>query len=96
MAEDRQKRREAVAIKYVPGEQAAPTIIAKGKGVVADRILEIARENGIAVHEDPDLVEALSKLDLRQEIPPDLYKMIAELLMFVYRLNRKAIPLKKP
>lgn len=84
------KIRKAVALKYEPGEQSAPVMVAKGKGHLADLILERAKENGIPVQEDSSLVEVLSKLDIDQEIPPELYTLVAEILSFVYRSDRKA------
>lgn len=80
--------KNAVALKYEPEQGSAPTIIAKGRGVVADEILRRAQENGIPVQEDSSLVEVLSKLDLNQEIPPELYQLVAEVLSFVYRSDR--------
>jgi flagellar biosynthesis protein len=82
--------KKAVALKYEPEQGSAPTVIAKGQGVIADEILRRAQENGIPVQEDPSLVEVLSKLDLNQEIPPELYKLVAEVLSFVYRSDRRA------
>lgn len=82
---DRQKK--AVALKYQPKSDNAPKVIAKGKGKVADKIIEIAREHNLYVHNDPDLIEILSQLDINEQIPPDLYVVIAELLTFVYSLN---------
>ena len=82
---DRQKK--AVALKYQPKSDNAPKVIAKGKGKVADKIIEIAREHNLYVHNDPDLIEILSQLDINEQIPPDLYVVIAELLSFVYSLN---------
>ena len=82
---DRQKK--AVALQYQPKLDNAPKVIAKGKGQVAEKIIEIAREHNIYIQNDPDLIEVLSQLDLNQEIPPDLYIVIAELLAFVYSLN---------
>jgi len=76
-----------VALQYQPKLDNAPKVIAKGKGQVAERIIEIAREHNIYIQNDPDLIEVLSQLDLNQEIPPDLYIVIAELLAFVYSLN---------
>jgi len=58
-----------------------------GKGKVAEKIIEIAREHNIHIHNDPDLIEILSQLDLNEEIPPALYVVVAELLGFVYSLN---------
>ncbi|BBI34459.1 EscU/YscU/HrcU family type III secretion system export apparatus switch protein [Cohnella abietis] len=81
---------KAVALKYDPAQGSAPTLIAKGQGVIADEIMRRALEHGIPVQEDPSLVEVLSKLDLDQEIPPELYKLVAEVLSFVYRSDRRA------
>ncbi|MGD8385789.1 MAG: EscU/YscU/HrcU family type III secretion system export apparatus switch protein [Desulfobacteraceae bacterium] len=84
-----EKLKKAVALKYEPGKDGAPRVTAKGKGLVARRIMEIAREEGIPISEDPDLVGALIQLDFDEEIPPDLYKAVAEILAFAYRLNRR-------
>ncbi|MBW1675901.1 MAG: flagellar biosynthesis protein FlhB [Deltaproteobacteria bacterium] len=84
---ERRKKR-AVALKYDPLLDNAPRLVAKGKDRLAEKILEIAREHDIHVHEDPNIVEILSQLDLNEEIPPDLYVVIAELLAFVYSLDR--------
>jgi flagellar biosynthesis protein len=84
------KVRKAVALIYEPGEGTAPVMVAKGKGHLADLILEKAKENGIPVQEDSSLVEVLSKLDVDQEIPNELYTLVAEILSFVYRSDRKA------
>ncbi|MFF2088987.1 EscU/YscU/HrcU family type III secretion system export apparatus switch protein [Paenibacillus sp. NPDC058174] len=82
--------RKAVALKYEPGDNAAPVVIAKGRGHVADQILDAAQENGVPVQEDASLVEVLSKLDIDQSIPPELYTLVAEILSFVYRADREA------
>lgn len=84
------KVKKAVALRYQPGERTAPVMVAKGKGHIADLILERAKENGIPVQEDSSLVEVLSKLDIDQEIPSELYTLVAEILSFVYRSDRKA------
>ncbi|MBV6712899.1 EscU/YscU/HrcU family type III secretion system export apparatus switch protein [Paenibacillus chitinolyticus] len=81
--------RKAVALKYAPGEQKAPTVIAKGKGKVAEAIVEKARENGVPVQEDASLVEVLSKLELDQEIPGELYQLVAEVLSYIYRSDNR-------
>lgn len=83
-----EKRRQAVAVRYKADEDNAPRVIAKGQGVLAERILEIARAEGIHIQEDPDLVGLLAKLDIDTAIPEELYKAVAEVLAFVYRLNR--------
>ncbi|HEY8528595.1 MAG TPA: EscU/YscU/HrcU family type III secretion system export apparatus switch protein [Paenibacillaceae bacterium] len=83
-------RKQAVALKYDPLVHAAPVVVAKGKGVVAEEILRRAREAGVPIQEDPSLVEVLSKLDIHQEIPPELYRLVAEILTFIYRSDRQA------
>jgi len=83
----RNRQKKAVALQYQPKLDNAPKVIAKGKGQVAEKIIEIAREHNIYIQNDPDLIEVLSQLDLNQEIPSDLYIVIAELLAFVYSLN---------
>jgi flagellar biosynthesis protein len=77
--------KKAVALKYAPEKSSAPILIAKGKGHMAETILQKAKENGIPVQEDASLVEVLSKLDLDQEIPAELYQLVAEVLSFIYR-----------
>ncbi len=91
MPEDNAKknRRKAVAIRYDMDSEAAPKVIAKGSGYIAERIIEIAKENDVHIHEDPDLVGVLSQLELDTQIPPELYRALAEVLAFVYRLNKK-------
>lgn len=84
----RKKQNKAVALKYDSTAGKAPRVLAKGRGKVASKIIEIAREHNIYIHNDPDLIEVLSQLDLNDEIPPDLYVVVAELLAFVYSLNR--------
>ena len=80
--------KRAVALKYDPAGGTAPTVVAKGGGAVAERIVELARSGGVAVREDPALVSVLSKLEVDQEIPPQLYAVVATLLAFLYRANR--------
>jgi|TARA_Y100000031_G_C8010658_1_gene287938 flagellar biosynthesis protein len=68
----------------------APRVLAKGKGEVARKIIEVATDHDIPLYEDPDLVEVLYRIDLGEEIPPELYKVIAEVLVFIYTVNKKA------
>jgi len=82
------RKNSAVSLKYRPKSDSAPRVTAKGKGKIAEKIIKIAKEHDIYIHEDPDLIEVLSKLDINEEIPPDLYLVVAELLAFVYSLNR--------
>ena len=81
--------KKAVALRYAPEKDQAPRVVAKGKGKIAERIIEEAEKEGIHIEEDPDLVEALSKIDWYEEIPPQLYTAIAEILAFTYRLNKR-------
>lgn len=76
------KQLQAVAIKYDPGE-VAPKIVATGKGKVAEKIIETAKEANVAVHEDSKLADTLSRLDIGEFIPPELYEVVAEILVFV-------------
>jgi len=81
----------AVALKYAPGD-AAPTVVAKGRGLIAEEIIARAREHGVYVHESPELVALLSRVDLDQHIPPELYVAIAELLAWLYAIERGGMP----
>jgi len=85
------EQNRAVALKYRPELDNAPKVTAMGKGKVAEKIIEIAREHNIHIHNDPDLIEVLSKLDLNEEIPPALYVVVSELLAFIYSLNAEKI-----
>ncbi len=87
MTMKKEKPKKAVALKYEKEKDRAPRVTAKGRGDIAKRILEIAKEHNIPIREDADLVEVLSKLDLEEEIPADLYRVIAEVLSFIYRIN---------
>lgn len=84
-----EKRKGALALKYEPSKDAAPRVVAKGRGAVAEKIIEIAKAHNIPIREDKELIEILSQLDLNQEIPPDLYRVVAEILAWVYRVSGK-------
>ena len=84
-------RLRAAVLRYVPEKEAAPRMVAKGEGLVAEKIIELAREHGVPITEDPDLVAILSKMDLGEEISPALYEVVAELLVFVYRLKQRYV-----
>lgn len=81
----------AAALQYKPREDSAPRLVAKGKGWMADKIIQIAREQNIPLKEDPHLIEILSTLDLYEEIPQNLYKAVAEILIFIYKVNNKVL-----
>lgn len=79
-------RRSAIALAYHAG-QSAPKVVAKGRGLLAEAIIERAREAGVYVHESPALVSLLMQVDMDQHIPPELYLAVAELLAWLYRLE---------
>lgn len=81
---------KAVAVKYQQGKDKAPKIVATGKASVAEKILELAEENKIPFFEDETLTDLLSKLDLNTEVPAELYTLVAEVLAFVYQLDKLA------
>ncbi|AMV25645.1 Flagellar biosynthetic protein FlhB [Gemmata sp. SH-PL17] len=87
MAEKPQQKR-AVALRYDPARDKAPTVIAKGKGRTAEQILKLAQKNAVPVRSDPTLVQVLSRLNLDQEIPPEVYRAVAAILAFLNRVNR--------
>ncbi|MBU0945811.1 MAG: EscU/YscU/HrcU family type III secretion system export apparatus switch protein [Proteobacteria bacterium] len=80
---------KAVAILYDEQKGSSPKVVASGKGEIARRIIETAREAGVHIQEDPNLVELLSKIKLGDEIPTELYQTVAEVLAFVYQVNEK-------
>ena len=87
----RPSRPRAAALRYQPDPpflDAAPRLVAKGQGLLAERILELAREHGVSITRDPDLLAALDPLDLDQLIPPELFQAVALLLAALYRANR--------
>jgi len=83
------KIKKAVALKYDREKDRAPRLTAKGRGLIAEKILELAEKEGIPITEDPDLVTALVQLDFNDEIPPELYHAVAEILAFAYKINQQ-------
>ena len=81
------KQKKAVALKYNKDKDRAPKVVAKGKGYIAEKIIEAARENNVPLYEDKNLSQVLEALDLDTEIPPELYRAVAEVLAFIYKLN---------
>lgn len=82
-----EKKKTAVALEYDP-EETAPKIIASGRGVLAGKIIESAKEHQVPIHKDERLANTLSKLEVGDFIPSELYEVVAEVLMFVDRLDR--------
>jgi len=81
--------RQAAALTYDAGKDRAPKLAAKGSGIIADKIIELALKHGIPIRNDPALVQILSKLDIDEAIPSELYQAVAEVLAFVYRMNEQ-------
>lgn len=87
MGQDKSNNKKAVALNYMPGER-APKVIAKGQGHIADRIIDIANESQVPVHKDENLLSSLSNLDIGEFIPPELYEVVAEVLVYVDEMDR--------
>ena len=83
------KAHRSVALRYRPDKDSAPKVVAKGERLMATRIIEKAREFGIPVREDPALIELLMRVDLYQDIPRELYQVVAEIFAFVYRIRQR-------
>ncbi len=89
MSQRNEPLKNAVALTYAQTD-AAPRVVAKGRGVIAEQIIARAREHGVYVHESPELVSLLMQVDLDQRIPPQLYVAVAELLAWIYRLESES------
>jgi len=93
-SKNKKQPQKAVSLQYKMGKDPAPKVTAKGQGLVAERIIALARKHQIPIKEDPDLVQLLSQVSVNQDIPPSLYKIVAELLAFVYKLNKEYKPVQ--
>ena len=80
---------KAVALKYDRDKDQAPRVVAKGRGFIAEKIIELAKQYNVPLYEDRNLVQVLEALEVETEIPAELYQAVAEVLAFIYRLNRK-------
>ena len=87
MKDEKKKIKTAVALSYDPDED-APKVIASGKGALAERIIKKAKESNVAVHRDDKLADTLSKLEIGDMIPPELYEVVAEILIFVDAMDK--------
>ena len=89
MAEDPKKNKvkQAIALEYNPSED-APKVIASGKGVLAEKIIEKAKESDVPIHRDDKLADTLSRLEIGDMIPPELYEVVAEILLFVDSMDK--------
>lgn len=82
-----EEKKKAIALQYEKGDP-APKVIATGEGYIADRIMEVAKEANVPVHKDAKLAKSLSILDIGEYIPPELYTIVAEVLVFVDSMER--------
>ena len=89
MADENELNQGAVALRYDAESGGAPHITAKGRGLIAEQILEIAREHDVHIHHSPELLEVLIRLELGDEIPESLYRAIAEIIAFTYELAQE-------
>jgi flagellar biosynthesis protein len=88
MAEEKKpKIKQAIALEYDPSDE-APKVIASGKGALAERIIEKAKESDVPIHRDDKLAETLSRLEIGEMIPPELYEVVAEILIFVDSMDK--------
>ena len=78
-----------MALTYHREKDRAPKVVARGRGEVAEKIMDIARAHNVPLYEDKNLIQVLEALDIDTEIPPQLYRAVAEVLAFIYRLNGK-------
>jgi flagellar biosynthesis protein len=83
----KKKKAKAVALKYEAEKESAPRVVAKGRDIIAEKIIETAKAHNVPLYEDKNLVQVLEALDLDTEIPPELYRAVAEVLAFIYKLN---------
>jgi flagellar biosynthesis protein len=84
--------KKAIALKYDQAKNMAPRVVAKGKGHIAEQIIQLARENDVPLHDDPNLANVLEAMALESQIPAELYRAVAEVLVFIYRLNATRYP----
>ncbi len=89
MKKDEKEITIATAIEYEREKDSAPRVTAKGRGAIAEKIIRLAIKHNVPVKKDPALVQVLSRLDIDEHIPPELYKAVAEILSFVYTLNER-------
>ncbi len=81
--------KKAAALSYEAGLDDAPKVVAKGRGIIAENIIALAQKNDVPLYHDQDLVHILEAMELNTEIPPNLYQAVAQILVFIYRLNQQ-------
>ncbi len=85
--EKKSKPKQAIALSYDPGED-APKVVASGRGLLAEKIIEKAQEFDVPIHKDDKLADTLSRLEIGEMIPPELYEVVAEILIFVDSMDK--------
>ena len=85
--EENTKPKQAIALEYDPSDE-APRVIASGRGALAERIIEKAKEADVPIHRDDKLADTLSRLEIGDMIPPELYEVVAEILVFVDSMDK--------
>ena len=90
MNDEKKKVKQAVALEYDPSDE-APRVIASGKGILAEKIIEKAQESSVPIHRDDKLADTLSRLDIGEMIPPELYEVVAEILVFVDAVDHRMV-----
>jgi flagellar biosynthesis protein len=83
-------RQRAAALEYNPEKDRAPRLIASGEGKVAEKIIALAKDHNVPIYEDPLLAAALATVNLEEEIPPELYLVVAEILAYIYRISGRS------
>lgn len=84
---EKNKVKQAIALEYDPSDQ-APKVVASGRGLLAERIIERAKESDVPIHQDDKLADTLSRLEIGEMIPPELYEVVAEILIFVDSMDK--------
>ncbi|GAA0329900.1 EscU/YscU/HrcU family type III secretion system export apparatus switch protein [Oceanobacillus sp. FSL W7-1281] len=84
-----EKRKKAVALSYEQNMDDAPRVMASGKGLVAEEIIERAEAHDIPILEDPSLVEVLAELNINEQIPEELFQVVSEVFAFIYRTDKQ-------
>ena len=92
--EKESKLKQAIALEFDPSDE-APRVIASGRGALAERIIEKAKEADVPLHQDNELADTLSRLDIGEMIPPELYEVVAEILVFVDAMDKIRAKMKK-
>ncbi len=88
MAEEKNKVKQAIALEYDPAQEDAPRVIASGRGILAEKIIERAKESDVPINRDDKLADTLSRLEIGEVIPPELYEVVAEILVFVDAMDK--------